>query len=281
MTEAPPSDVPPRVLEFLGENTTLTLATASPSGIPRATALRYVSDGVTIYVWTRSQSWTAQQIEQNPLVSFAITEETAGLQGSGEARVVLSGDEMARAVQLFADKFPTALDASTMNISFFRIAPTDIKLVDESYAGGRGETRMFEGAEFKVEHVYNVISDLPAEETGLISGKLHRVEVAAGDTIARQGAPADKFLIVLDGEVGVTREVEGEQEPVATLGPGDFFGEIAILQDAPRSATLWATTDSTVLTMDRDAFRSVVAQALGTVPDFDRIIRERLGGGAQ
>ena len=281
MTEAAPSDVPPRVLEFLGANTTLTLATASPSGTPRATTLRYVSDGMDIYVWTRSQSWTAKQIEQNPLVSFAITEESAGLQGNGEARVVLSGDEMARAVQLFADKFPTALGASTMNISFFRIAPLDVKLVDESYAGGRGETRMFEGAEYKVEHVYNVLRDLPAEDTGLISGKLHRVEIPAGEVIARQGAPADKFIIVLEGEVAVTREADGEQEPVVSLGPGDFFGEIAILKDTPRSATLWATTDSVVMTMERDAFRDVVAQSLGTVADFDRIIQERLGGGAQ
>ena len=45
-----------------------------------------------------------------------------------------------------------------MNISFFRIAPTDIKLVDEAYAGGRGETQMFAGAEYNVEHVYNVIT---------------------------------------------------------------------------------------------------------------------------
>jgi len=123
---APPLDVPPRVLEFLGDQTTLTLATASPSGIPRATDLRYTSDGLTIYVWMRSQSWTAKQLEQNPLVGFTISEENAALQGSGEARVVLSGDEVAKAVELFSSKFPTALGASTMNISFFRIAPTDV-----------------------------------------------------------------------------------------------------------------------------------------------------------
>jgi CRP/FNR family transcriptional regulator, cyclic AMP receptor protein len=281
MTDAaPPLEVPPRVLEFLGEQTTLTLATASPSGVPRATDLRYVSDGVTLYVWTRSQSWTAQQIEQNPLVSFTISQESTGLQGSGQARMVLSGDEVARAVELFADKFPTALGASTMNISFFRIAPTDIKLVDESYGGGRGETQMFSGAEYRVEHVYNVIRDLPLDEVGLIAGKLHRVEAEAGSAIARQGAPADKFVIVLEGEVDVTRESDGAQETVATLGPGDFFGEVAILSDAPRSATLTATTAVTLLTMERDAFRDVVGQSLGAAGDFDAVIRERLGGGA-
>lgn len=279
MTEAaPPDEIPPRVVEYLGAHTTLTLATSSPSGVPRATDLRYVNDGPKLYVWTRSESWTAKQIEQNPLVSFTVSEEDTGLQGSGEARLVLGGAEVARAVELFSTKFPTALGSSTMNISFFRIAPTDLKLVGESYGGGRGETRMFSGAEYRVDHVYNVLSDLPATDIGLVVGKLQRLEVAAGEVIARQGAPADKFVVVLDGEVAVTREADGEQEAVATLGPGDFFGEVAIVVDVPRSATLWAVTPCTLLTMERDGFRSVVAQALGTVGDFDRIVRERLDG---
>jgi CRP-like cAMP-binding protein len=280
MTDATPAlDVPPRVLDFLREHTTMTLATASPTGTPRATPLRFVNDGLTLYIWTRAQSWTAKQIEQNPLVSFTISEESAGLQGSGEAWVVLGGDEVGRAVQLFAEKFPTALGASTMNISFFRITPTDIKLVDETYAGGRGETQLFAGAEYHVEHVYNVVRDLPLEEVGVIAGTLHRVQHEAGSVVARQGAPADKFLIVVEGEVEVSREADGENERVATLGPGDFFGEVAILRDSPRTATLTTLSDATLLTMDRDEFRNVVAQSLGVAADFDRIIRERLGGG--
>lgn len=279
MTDAaPPLEVPPRVLEFLADHTTLTLATASPNGVPRATDLRYVNDGLSLYLWTRSEAWTAKQIEQNPMVSFTISEEGAGLQGSGEARVLLAGDQVARAIELFSDKFPAALGSSSMNISFFRIVPTDVKLVDESYGGGRGETQLFSGAEYNVEHVYNALSDLPAEEFGLIAGKLQRVQASAGEVIARQGAPADKFLVVLSGEIAVTRGEDGEDEPVATLGPGDFFGEVAVLRDTPRSATLTATADCELLAMERDAFRSVVAQSLGTVADFDRILRERLGG---
>jgi len=279
MTDTKALDVPPRVLDFLRDHTTLTLATASPSGAPRATLLRYVNDGLTVYVWTRSQSWSAKQIEQNPLVSFTIGEETTGLQASGETRLVLAGDEIERVVGLFAEKFPTALGASTMNISFFRIAPTDIKLVDETYAGGRGETQLFAGAEYHVEHVYNVIRDLPATEVGLIAGTLQEVEVEAGSVVARQGAPADKFVIVLAGKVEVEREGDRGPEPVTTLGPGDFFGEIAILRDTPRSATLRASSDATLLTMDHDEFRSVVAQSLGVAADFDRIVQERLWGG--
>ena len=272
------TEVPPRVVEFLRENMTMTLATATPSGIPRATTLHYVNDDLDLYVWMRSQAWAAQQIEQNPLVSFAINQEGAGLQGSGQARVLLSGEEVSRAVELFSDKFPMALGSSTMNISFFRIVPTDVKLVDERYAGGRGETQMFSGAEYSVDQVYNVIEQLPVGELGLISGSLQRVEAEAGSTIARQGAPADKFVIVLDGEVEVVRESDGDAETVATLGPGDFFGEVAILSEAQRTAGLRAASAATLLTMDREQFSSVVGQSLGA-PEFERIIRERLGGG--
>ena len=272
------TEVPPRVVEFLRENMTMTLATATPSGIPRATTLHYVNDDLDLYVWMRSQAWAAQQIEQNPLVSFAINQEGAGLQGSGQARVLLSGEEVSRAVELFSDKFPMALGSSTMNISFFRIVPTDVKFVDERYAGGRGETQMFSGAEYSVDQVYNVIEQLPVGELGLISGSLQRVDAEAGSTIARQGAPADKFVIVLDGEVEVVRESDGDAETVATLGPGDFFGEVAILSEAQRTAGLRAASAATLLTMDREQFSSVVGQSLGA-PEFERIIRERLGGG--
>jgi hypothetical protein len=281
MTDTTPAiDVPPRVLDFLRGHTTMTLATASPTGVPRATSLRFVNDGLTLYFWTRSTSWTARQIEQNPLVSFTISEESAGLQGTGEARLVLGGDEVATAVELFANKFPTALGSSTMNISFFRIVATDVKLVDESYSGGRGETQMFSGAEYHVDHVYNIVRDLPVDEVGVIAGSLQRVEAPAGTVVAREGTPADKFLIVLDGQIDVVRDNDGAQERVTTLGPGDFYGEVAILRETPRTSTLVAAADATLLAMTRDEFRGVVAQALGAPGDFDRIIRERLGGDA-
>lgn len=274
--ETSATGVSPRILDFLREHTTLTLATASPNGIPRATSLRYASDGLTLYVWMRSQSRAAQQLAQNPLVSFTIAEETSGVQGSGEARMVLAGDEVASAIELFGAKFLSALGSATMNITFFRIAPTDVKLVDEAYAGGRGETRMFDTAEYRVEEVYNILDELPTADVGVIAGHLLRVEVEPGEVIARQGAPADKFLIVVDGEVSVQRD---GPEDVESLGPGAFFGEIAILADRPRTATLTAKTRTTLLTMDRDDFRGLVGQSLGAAGDFDRVLRERLGEG--
>jgi CRP-like cAMP-binding protein len=98
----------------------------------------------------------------------------------------------------------------------------------------------------------------------------------SGDVIVRQGAPADKFFIIVEGEVDVVREEGGQQHQLATLQRGQFFGEMAILRDAPRMATVTAKAPTTVFAMERDAFRGLVGQSIGTTQDFDRVIKQRL-----
>jgi len=133
------TDVPKAVLDYLGSEKTVTLATASPDGAPHASTFMYVNDGLSIYFWARPNSTTAQHLAENPRVSFAIDEYVAdwnkakGIQGDGECRPVSSGDEVAQAVGLFADKFPSpSSGASTTNISFFKIAPTALQFIDNS-----------------------------------------------------------------------------------------------------------------------------------------------------
>jgi uncharacterized protein YhbP (UPF0306 family) len=85
-------EVPQQVLDYVQRQQTLTLATASPSGIPRASTFLYVNDGPTLYFWSRATTGTARQLQQNPVVAFTIdsyTEDlnqTQGIQGVGEAR---------------------------------------------------------------------------------------------------------------------------------------------------------------------------------------------------
>ena len=101
--------------------------------------------------------------------------------------------------------------------------------------------------------------------------------------IVRQGAPADKFFIIVDGEVEVTREDDGRQRTLATLKRGQFFGEIAILRNTPRLATVTAVSPTTLFAMERSDFQGLLAQSMGTTQDFDRIIQQRLeelGAGA-
>jgi uncharacterized protein YhbP (UPF0306 family) len=99
----------------------------------------YVNDGVSLYFWARPNSRTAQHLQANPRVSFAIDEyvqdwnKAKGIQGDGECQLVSSGDDVAKAVGLFADKFPSpSSGASTTNISFFKINPTALQFIDNS-----------------------------------------------------------------------------------------------------------------------------------------------------
>ncbi len=272
-------EVAPHVLDYLRERQALTLATASPGAVPHASTLVYVNDGVVLYVWTRPDTTTARHVEQNPVVSFAIDEysrdwrQTKGIQGQGDCKVLLNSTEIDRVSGLFEQKFTSLSGALGPHLSFLRISPTELQFIDNTAAGGQGRQ---DTVAFHRDIVYSVFRDLPAQEVETVEGQLRTVQVAAGDVVVRQGAPADKFFIVVDGEVEVVRESAGETRPLATLGRGQFFGEIAILRDMPRMATVRALGPTTLFAMERDVFRSLVAQSMGTTDDFDSVIRRRL-----
>jgi len=270
-------EVPEHVLSYLAEQPTLTLATATPRGIPRATTFGYVNDGLVLYIWTHPGTTTAQHIEENPAVAFATADREAewsasrGVQGSGRAHAVLDEDELEKAVGLFEQKYPQLADTLGRGVSIFRIVVTDLSFIGtptaDSSAGGMSYPR---------DDVYSIFRDLPPEQLESVATTLQAIQVDAGDVIVRQGSPADRFFIVVEGEVEVVQDVGGEPRRVATLSNGQFFGEMAILRDTPRSATVRATMPTTIFAMERDAFRSVVAQSLGTTEDFDRVIQQRL-----
>lgn len=66
---------------------------------------------------------------------------------------------------------------------------------------------------------------------------------AAGDAIVREGAPASALYIITKGTVRVKKGEGEESEAIGQLGPGDFFGELALIQEHPRSATVVAETE--------------------------------------
>ena len=278
MATEPVLEVPEHVLQFLGEQKTLTLATASPAGVPHAGTFLFVNEGPSLYFWSRPDTTIAKQVARNPLVSFTIdsyTEDlsqTKGIQGRGEARVLLKGEDVARVAALFGDKFPTLSPGNTMSISFFRVAPTDIEFIDNSSSGSDTEGESF-GAEFHRERSYSLFTDLPIEDIDAIGAALGHMEASAGEKLVRAGGPADKFFIVVEGELEVMREGDEGKITVETLGPGHFYGEMAIVRDNPRTATVTAKTDAKLLTMEADVFADLVAQSLGTT---GAALRERV-----
>jgi MFS family permease len=105
-----------------------------------------------------------------------------------------------------------------------------------------------------------------------LASELEPVTVAAGDTIVRQGEPGDRFYVVADGELDVT--VDGR--PAVPLGPGDSFGEIALVRNVPRTATVTARTDATLYGLGRDVFLSAVTGHPETTEAAEAVVATRL-----
>jgi hypothetical protein len=80
------------------------------------------------------------------------------------------------------------------------------------------------------------------------------VAFAAGQEIFREGRPGAEMFIIEDGEVEISRLHGASEKRLSTLGPGDFFGEMALLEDRPRSATARARTDCKLLPIDASTF---------------------------
>jgi CRP-like cAMP-binding protein len=81
----------------------------------------------------------------------------------------------------------------------------------------------------------------------------HQLTVRAGEEVVREGEPADRFYVLLDGEAAVY----SGKRLVRTLARSDHFGEIALLHEVPRTATICGLTDLRLLSLDREAFRRV------------------------
>jgi CRP/FNR family transcriptional regulator, cyclic AMP receptor protein len=80
------------------------------------------------------------------------------------------------------------------------------------------------------------------------------LEVPAGTVLCKEGEAGREFFVIIDGEVEITRK--GKR--VATRGSGDFFGEIALLEDTPRMATVTAKTPLRFFVLTRRDFRHLV-----------------------
>jgi len=99
-----------------------------------------------------------------------------------------------------------------------------------------------------------MFSYLPANVLEQVAGLMLPEDYAAGTTVIRQGDHGQRFYIVESGAVDVT--VDGRPRPA--LGPGDSFGEIALMRDLPRTASVMAATDVRLWSLDRDTFIATI-----------------------
>ena len=114
--------------------------------------------------------------------------------------------------------------------------------------------------------------DLSPAEIDLLLSRFVPLTVAAGEVIIRQGESGERFYVVRSGRV----EVERDGQVLAQLGPGEAFGEIALLLDLPRTATVTAIEPATLLALDAYDFRDLLASYLGRAGELERLSHLRL-----
>jgi CRP-like cAMP-binding protein len=113
----------------------------------------------------------------------------------------------------------------------------------------------------------SIFTSFTPETVAMLASKLEQREVAAGEVVIREGDDGDRFYAIAEGRFGV--EIDGVR--VAELERGDFFGEVALLRDVPRTATVTALDDGggVLLSLARDDFVPVVRmEILKSLPLF-------------
>jgi CRP-like cAMP-binding protein len=103
-----------------------------------------------------------------------------------------------------------------------------------------------------------LFADCDDRELAEIAGLARRRRAAAGTVLVTEGEPGTEFFVVVDGRASVS--VGGE--PVAELGPGSFFGEMALLDGGERMATVTAAGDIELLTLAREDFNRMLEVAM-------------------
>jgi len=108
-----------------------------------------------------------------------------------------------------------------------------------------------------------LLRELGPEEIARLAARTHQAHFEAGASIVEIGEPGRSLYLLASGQVQVVYPSATADFELARLGPGDFFGEMALLNDKPRSATVRALTPVDALVLDKDDFRRVVTETPG------------------
>ncbi|MEA2291216.1 MAG: hypothetical protein QOF17_236 [Solirubrobacteraceae bacterium] len=119
----------------------------------------------------------------------------------------------------------------------------------------------------------DVFAPLGPVELERLAEALEPARAAAGEAIVRQGEPGDRFYVIVTGTVDVS--VDGRR--VREQGPGEYFGEIALLRDSPRTATVTARDDVELRSLRREPFLATVAGHGGSAEAAEAAAMRRLG----
>lgn len=124
-------------------------------------------------------------------------------------------------------------------------------------------------------HKVDFLRVLSEEELGRLSERTERRIYLPGETMVRQGDAGDELFILVDGEAAVLVQTGERSTAVATLTGGKFFGEMSLLTGEPRTATVKAQIQVTVLVLGKEAFGRLLSSNPALVDQFSEILVTR------
>lgn len=103
-----------------------------------------------------------------------------------------------------------------------------------------------------------LLADLPHSEVERLASRAKVEHYVIGEELIKEGTSGSMAYFVVSGTCDVRRKRGSQQRRVATMGPGDFFGELSIIDPAPRTATVTAAEDVTVLVLSGYDFNAAL-----------------------
>jgi CRP/FNR family transcriptional regulator, cyclic AMP receptor protein len=117
-----------------------------------------------------------------------------------------------------------------------------------------------------------LFSELSKDELAQLAKATEDLDVEAGRVLCREGELAQEFFVIIEGEAEVTKN----GQHLRTLSDGDFFGEIALIVDIPRTATVTATSPLRFFVLSRQSFWSMLDQMPGVERKILRALARRI-----
>lgn len=148
--------------------------------------------------------------------------------------------------------------------AFVLLSWPGLRRIDAVTAAPADELALIEGVP--------MFAPLPLAAKDQLARSLVRTRYPAGSEIVGEGETGDRFYIVAGGHAKVTRD----REPLRECRPGDYFGEIALLRDIPRTATVTAADDVELYVLERAAFIDAATGHAAGLEAGERIVREHL-----
>lgn len=126
-----------------------------------------------------------------------------------------------------------------------------------------------------------IFADLSAEDLELVANIAREEWYPSNTTLFHQGEEGDVMFVIVEGNLHVVRTVNGTEQLLAQRGPGDFVGEMAVIESAPRLATLRTQSEVRVLAIDGETFKGILRErpdvSFAVLRSISRRLREMTG----